>query len=116
MYEDLFCKLFINTEKPVENVLDTICLILKGEIYPIRTIRTMEAEFDLRINREFNAEKKKNKDDGFLYWMYFLDIEPTDCHEADYIGAISNLIGKLKEQGIETVAACDFEEELNKDN
>lgn len=54
MYNDLFCKLFINTEKPVEEVLDIICLILKGEIQPIRAIKTKETEFDLRINKEFD--------------------------------------------------------------
>lgn len=116
MYNDLFCKLFINTEKPVEEVLDIIYLILKGEIQPIRAIKTKEAEFDLRINKEFDLEKSKREEDGFLYWMYYLDIEPTDCEESDYIKVVYNLIAELKKQGIASIAACDFEDKLDTNN
>lgn len=112
MYEDLYCKLFINTERQVENIFEVICLILKGEVQPIRTIKTKEAEFDLRINKEFDLGKGKNKNDGFLYWMYFLDIEPTGYDECGYIKVIYKLVNELRKQGIETVAACDFEKEL----
>lgn len=113
MVNSLYCKLFIDSDKSVEELENIICLILGGKIHPIRTIEIKEAAFDLRINKEFDLKKGKNKDDGFLYWKYFLDIEPIKTSKIDYINIVRDLMNQLKKQSIDSIAACDFEDRLS---
>lgn len=53
MKAELYCKLFIHTEMPMEELFDLISLYLKGRKSGIQAIQTDLLEFDLRNNDEY---------------------------------------------------------------
>lgn len=109
MKPELYCKLFIHTEMPIEELFDLINLYLKGAKSGIRAIRTNLLEFDLRDNDEYCSGSQ-----DFLFWKYYADIETWASDETSYIQCVNNLILFLKNKRINTIAACDFENELEK--
>jgi len=47
--------------------------------------------------------------DGFLYYPYLLDMEITTT---DYVAITDVILDYLRQQGVEAVAACGYEEKL----
>ena len=47
----------------------------------------------------------------FLYYLYFLDMEITTTN---YVAITDTILDYLRQQGVEAVAACDYEEKLRK--
>lgn len=107
MSQDLYCKIFINCGEPIEGLYDAINIYLDGEKCGIRTIRTDLLEIDLRANKEYIPNEK-----DFLYWRYYADIEPCTHVKEDYIDSIRSLLSFFNSKGIQVVAACSFENEL----
>lgn len=107
MKAELYCKLFIHTEMPMEELFDLISLYLKGRKSGIQAIQTDLLEFDLRNNDEYFPGSS-----DFLFWKYYADIETWVSDEANYIQCVNNLILFLQNKHIDTIAACNFENEL----
>lgn len=104
---NLYCKLFINSEQSVENLFERIRLYLRGVQSGKRTIQTDMLELDLIENSEYKPASQ-----DFLFWRYYADIETRTDDIRSYIDCVRGMIHYLDEQGIFTVAACDFENEL----
>lgn len=102
-----YCKLFICAEMPEKELLDLINLHLHGIKQGIRTIRTGLLELDLIRNDEYMPGSQ-----DFLFWRYYADLEAVTEERAAYVRCIRKLMAFLQERQIETVAACDFEQEL----
>lgn len=102
-----YCKLFICAEMPEKELLDLINLHLLGIKQGIRTIRTELLELDLIRNDEYMPGSQ-----DFLFWRYYADLEAATEERAAYVRCIRKLMAFLQERQIETVAACDFEQEL----
>lgn len=83
MKPELYCKLFIHTTMPIEEL------------------------FDLRDNDEYCPGSQ-----DFLFWKYFADIETWVSDETDYIQCVNSLILFLTDKRIDAIAACDFEDKL----
>ena len=49
--------------------------------------------------------------DGFLYYPYLLDMEITITN---YVAITDTILDYLRQQGVEAVAACDYEAKLRK--
>ncbi len=112
-YDDLYCKLYIDTDLEIEQLKDKITSIVSGEKQLFRTIVTTFGEIDVNKNEDFDDEKRELVPDGFIYSKYYLDIEPKeDIGQQDYISSIGDLLKSLWDKGLKSVAACDFEEEL----
>ena len=107
MKPDWYCKLFIRAEMPEEELLDLINLRLRGARRGIRTVRTKLLELDLIRNDEYVPGSQ-----DFLFWRYYADLEAVTEERAAYVRCIRGLMAFLQEWQIETVAACDFEQEL----
>lgn len=108
MHNDLYCKIYLDTALEIEELYFLINELLLGELEPIRTIKTAWCEIDLRRNSEFDLRRLED----FLFWKYYLDVEPTKADEKEYIKGISDLIIKLKGKEIKAVLSCHFEEEI----
>ena len=102
-----YCKLFIRAEIPEEELLDLINLRLRGAWQGIRTVRTELLELDLIRNDEYVPGSQ-----DFLFWRYYADLEAVTEERATYVRCIRGLMAFLQERQIETVAACDFEQDL----
>ncbi len=83
-----------------------ISLYLKGRKSGIHAIQTNLLEFDWRNNDEYFPGSS-----DFLFWKYYADIETQVSDEANYIQCV-NLILFLKSKHIDTIAVCNFENEL----
>ena len=104
---DWYCKLFICAEMSEKELLDLINLHLHGIKQGIRTIRTGLLELDLIRNDEYVPGSQ-----DFLFWRYCADLEAVTEERVAYVRCIRKLMAFLRERQIETVAACDFEQEL----
>ena len=111
-YDNLYCKIFIDTDKEKETVTDLISTITSGkkEMFGI----SMESmDIDVRRNEDFNETKRTEKQDGFLYSRFYIDVEPKSNIKQDaYISNVATLLEKLWSMEFKAIAACDFEEEL----
>lgn len=57
---------------------------------------------------------KNNTQDGFLFYQYYLDIEPTETTNFElYLQQLKFLVKELRSKGMRVIPACDFEDELN---
>ncbi|MBD5491087.1 MAG: 1,4-dihydroxy-6-naphthoate synthase [Lachnospiraceae bacterium] len=113
MYNNLYCKVYLNTELEIEELYQYINSRVLGELEPIRTIKTNWGELDLRRNSDFDFRRLRDNPEDFVFWQYYLDIEPMDgINELNYIGYISKLLDELSSLNIKSVASCDFEQDL----
>lgn len=109
---DLFTKIFLDTEQEKTSVVETVSMIAKGSVTG-STILTEQAEIYIFNNGDFFEEKRNQGSDEFLYYRYYLDIEPIEnVDEKVYIAEISKLLTKLWDSGFKAIASCDFEDEL----
>lgn len=107
MKSELYCKLFIHTKMSIEELFDLVNQHLKGTKTGIRTIRTNLLEFDLRNNNEYCPSSQ-----DFVFWKYYADVETWVSDKINYIQCLNSLILFLKNNHIDTIAACNFENEL----
>lgn len=70
-------------------------------------------EIDLRKNSDFEPKMLEKDPDDFIFWKYYLDIEPQKGIEQEkYINQISRLIQELNLRNIKAIVSCDFEDIL----
>lgn len=111
-YDNLHCKLFIDTSMDRDALIEALKIVLGGE-HRFYTLYAPRCELDLSRNDEFRPEADFWLDDNFLFSRYYADVEPCgDVDQAVYIATVSTLLEALWAQGIDVVASCDFEDEL----
>ncbi len=113
MYDNLYCKIYLNSSLDIEELYKCINCIVQGQAEPIRTIKARWGEIDLRKNSDFEPKMLEKTPDDFIFWKYYLDIEPQKgIEQAKYINQISRLIEELNLRNIKAIASCDFEDIL----
>ena len=113
MYDNLYCKVFIDTNLCYEEIFLKIMNYIDGKKESFSDVVTNWCDMSIRKNKEYNKEQYLQAPDDFLYWKFYLDIEPIAVDEITYIKRIYELLKYLKEYCNGVVAACDFENELN---
>lgn len=111
-YGNLYCKIFVDCQYSREQLVELIANSIPGKIdHP--SVVAAEYEVDVRINEDFDSNKRKEFPDGFLYYPFYLDIEPfKEVEQKIYQESLSRLLEALWNQNCKAVTACDFEEEL----
>ena len=110
--QNLYCKLFIDADIAREELINMITEFTNGRRKLFRTIITDFCEIDVNDNDDYYTEQKPDND--FLYYKFFLDIEPgLDIEVTQYIHSIAELIKMFASKEINTVPACDFENKLS---
>lgn len=107
----MYCKLFLDAEMSRDELGKLVTEFVEGEKDRC-LIHSAVLEIFVNDNDFFDNAKIENSDDGFLYFPYFLDIEPQMDMEGVYIETIATLITRLWNHNIKAVAACDFEDLL----
>lgn len=111
---DLFTKIFVDSDVDKEILLDTVSNFVMGTISG-SSILTKQAEIFIFNNGDFDEDKRNQEDDSFLYYKYYLEIEPTeDVGGRIYVLEIANLLTKLWDADFKAIASCDFEDLLPK--
>lgn len=113
MYEDLYCKVFLDTNLSYEEIFSMVEKYVAGKKESLNYIIADWCEISIQRNKEYNVEQYLLDIDDFVYWKYYLDIEPMEIEEEEYIKKIFDLLKYLKIYCRGVIAACDFEEELN---
>jgi hypothetical protein len=121
MFEDenLYCKMFIDFNGELSDGDQLIAKLTNGSTkFKWGLIETAFAELDVRRNDDFKTPKElrsKDPQDAFLFWKYYIDIEPTEgTARTNYVSMVGRLLLDLWVIGISAVAACGFEDELPK--
>jgi hypothetical protein len=109
---DLFCKLFVDAECDKNELVSRLAEITNGAAEHSSVV-TKWCEFNVVRNSDSDERRTNSEQGGFLYFPFFLEIEPSDGVEHGvYVTGIGSLLTNLWNSGIQAVAACDFEDEL----
>ncbi len=106
----MFCKIFVNYQGDKPTLLNVLAKELETESIDINTLLFPWGDLYIGRNDEYDP-KKVQRTDGFLYYPYLLDMEITTT---DYVAITDVILDYLRQQGVEAVAACDYEEKLRK--
>ena len=106
----MYCKIFVNYQGDKTTLLDALAKELQAESIDINTLLFPWGDLYIGRNDEYDP-KKVQRTDGFLYYPYLLDMEITITN---YVAITDTILDYLRQQGVEAVAACDYEEKLRK--
>ena len=113
MFDDLYCKIYLDTSLSKENLLQHIANFVKGDVF-LRTVENNLMGIAVVVNEDCDS-KLKLKKGGFIYYPYYLEIDPTDAGEENhhiYITSISELLKFLWRICTDAIPACDYEQQL----
>lgn len=113
MYDDLYCKVFIDTNLSYEELFSRIMNYVGGKKESFSYVVADWCDMFIQKNKEYNVEQYILDSTDFVYWKYYLDIEPQNIDECQYIKKIANLLSYLREYCKGVVIACNFEDEVN---
>src|SRR5574344_1457528 len=106
MYEDLNCKIYIDTELSRENLAEIISNHLGSNYNKFFSLETECFNIDIINNKEYQKEKSTEFPDGFLYYRYFIEIEPQkNIEELVYIKKVGEFLNFLWKHGFKVVAS-----------
>lgn len=109
---DLYTKIFLDTDMERKSVIDIVSKVVGGSVSH-SAITAQHADMFIFNNEDFSEEKRNQEPDGFLFYRYYLEIEPRDgVEDSHYIDGIAKLLTGLWDNGLKAVASCDFEDEL----
>ena len=106
----MYCKIFVNYQEDKTTLLDTLAKELQAKSIDINTLLFPGGDVYIGRNDEYDPEKVP-KVHGFLYYPYLLDMEITTT---DYVAITDTILDYFRQQEVEAVAACDYEENLRK--
>jgi len=107
-----YVKVYVDCDKDLSQVIDQIARITSGSVR-MRSVSSKQLEIYIVAIGDFNESCRSQPDDGFLYYRFYLDIEPASAIARDqFVVSLGNLLEALWSFGWKAIAACDFEEEL----
>ncbi|MDP4268456.1 MAG: 1,4-dihydroxy-6-naphthoate synthase [Bacteroidota bacterium] len=111
--QNYYCKIFVN--KDIDHrELEILIEEFKSKNEKGTNIAAW-GEIDVILNKAAKPPWGMVDDDNFLYWKFFLDLEPIEGIARDeYVKGIIKLMHDLRNNGFQVIAACDFEDELPK--
>ena len=112
-YDNLYCKLFVDSP-----MLQGQFILMIADLLKVKAngsyVENKYLFITINRNEDKNMVLKNNPKDGFLFYSYYLDIEPSEGIDINtYLTHLKSLINSLRSKGFKTIAACDFEDELN---
>jgi hypothetical protein len=113
MFDNLYCKIYVNTDKNIDELSSEIEKIISIESDEFHSFESEDFTLDVLRNKEYDENKCNEFPDGFLYFNFNLEIDCNDTNkENEYIEFVSTLMKSLWGLGMRLVASCDFEEVL----
>lgn len=113
---ELNCKIFIDTNLEKKEIIDFTLEIINGVLNERLSFTMIESKYlDIEIveNEDFAIELRNDKENGFLYSKYYMEVEPIEgIDEESYISYISKLFLNFKRIECNIVIACNFEKQL----
>ncbi len=110
----MYCKIYVDSDMNEDQLMGLITRITSGSVISrISTVSTEDFNIYIDSNEDFDESRRLRGQDQFLFYRYYLDIDPTDnATQVRYIESVSNLLQGLWLSGCKAVASCDFESKL----
>lgn len=108
---NLYCKVFVDTDLDRGKLLGLVVRLTSGSV-DRWTVVSDWGEIDIGKNPDFESMQRQEDPDGFLYYRFCLDIEPTHDGGEQYVNSVGLLLEGLWGANCKVVASCDFEDEL----
>ena len=106
---DLFCKIFLNTNMEYSELFEIIMLYINGKKEARTYIESSWCEMSIQKNKEYNSLENCM---DFVFWKFYIDVEPLNTDEETYKNELYNLVSFLKKRFNYVVVSCDFEDEF----
>jgi hypothetical protein len=113
MEQDLYCKIYIDSNLERSDLLTSIADVTKGSI-SLRSVQSDLLDVTVFSNKDFD-KNRSGEIGGFVFYPYYIEIEPVDnvaVNSEMYKTSIDILLEALWGMCADAVAACDFEDEL----
>jgi hypothetical protein len=111
--DELYCKIFVDTQLFNEQLISLLATLLKTTSHGAY-VENNYLLITVNRNEDRNDILKNNLQDGFLFYQYYLDIEPSKTTNFElYLQQLKFLVAELRSKGMSVVPSCDFEDELN---
>jgi hypothetical protein len=110
---EVFCAVYVDADIPREALITSLLAALGGQ-RDRNTLFVHPCEVYVDDNDEFDADRRREFPDGFLFYRFRLEVS-ADCQpagEENMIVFVSGLLKTLWVAGCRAVAACDFEDAL----
>lgn len=108
----LYCKIFLDASALESEIVNEIRRLADARIEGF-TLHGRHALIDVRRNEEGRPERDSADPDDFLFYRFYLDVEPKDAESPlDYVRFVRDLLQGLRSKQWRAVPACDFEREL----
>ena len=114
MYDNLYCKVFIDTKLDYDVLFTKISKYINGEKKSFSYVVADWCDMFIQKNKEHNINNYVSNPKDFIYWKYYIDLEPRNIEETQYIKKVVNLYCFLREISIDVIVACDFEDEIKR--
>ena len=111
---ELYSKLFVQTPRSHPDLLTFVASASKGTVDDGWTVVSGLYEMDVRPNDESTEEAHRAHPGDFLYFPYTVEVvtESIAGETSDYVQFVASLMKQLYADGMQVVAACDWEDEL----
>jgi hypothetical protein len=103
----IFCKIFVNSTH--QNIVDLL-REMGGKADKGDTFNIHDNEIDVIMNGEYNEATAQQFPDGFLAFMYYIEIEGRN--ETQQQKLVTQILSSLWKRNIPAIAACDYEHKL----
>jgi hypothetical protein len=111
----LDCKIYVDTPVTADQLTRQIADVLSAK-HDVNTVYTADQTLDIVENDDFDATKRTDFPDGFLYFPYYVEIYARrDVPHQKQVDLVSALLTYFWAHGMAAVAACDYETELPND-
>ena len=108
---DDYCKIFVDFSESRDVLSKAIQRVVGGTVQQ-RTVVSEICEVDVIRNEDFD-ESKRDSNDGFIYFPYYLDITKVDAaSKGAFLDHLKKLLHHFWSTKVRAVPACSFEVEL----
>jgi hypothetical protein len=108
-----FCAVYVDADVTREALITSLLVALGGQ-RDRNTLFVYPCEVYVDDNDEFDADRRREFPDGFLFYRFQLEVfaDRRPAGEENMIAFVSGLLEMLWGAGYRAVAACDFEDAL----
>ncbi len=107
-----FCRIYVDSDLVFEKFVAMLAN-LSGVVSDFSLITTQCLDIGVQENDEYDSQKCSQKPDRWLFFKYMLEIDPVSGKlDENYISEIRKLLTSIWSNGMDAVAASEFEEML----
>ena len=113
MYDDLYCKVFVDTDMDYEKLFALLISCIDGKKEAVNYVITEWCDISVQKNKEYNVRQYLLDSTDFLYWRYYLEIDPLNIDEKQYIRSVAMLLNNEDFELVKFLIFASFGEACN---